>query len=286
MHTTASLTALAALAQESRLSVFRLLVKAGPDGLPGREIAQALGITPSALSFHLKELTHACLLTPRQAGRSIIYSANLETMKDLMGYLMENCCQGHSTAPSAQTGQTADAPEETPHATPHNAQADDRVYNVLFLCTGNSARSIMAEVLVSTMGRGRFRGFSAGSRPTGVVNPLAIEQIAATGYPLATLRSKGWDEFSAPDAPHMDFVITVCDSAAGEVCPLWPGHPISAHWGFEDPALVTGSEEVRRAAFRRVYRQLVARLNVFTSLPLSMLEKNAIQAELNRIGDA
>lgn len=193
-----------------------------------------------------------------------------------MAYLMENCCQARPTAssPSSQVNQVANAP------------ADDRVYNVLFLCTGNSARSIMAEALVSTIGRGRFRGFSAGSRPTGVVNSLAVEQIAGTGYPLATLRSKGWDEFGAPDAQHMDFVITVCDSAAGEVCPLWPGHPVSAHWGFEDPALATGSQEVRRAAFRRVYRQLVARINLFISLPLQMLEKNAIRAELTRIGDA
>ena len=160
----------------------------------------------------------------------------------------------------------------------------DKVYNVLFLCTGNSARSIMAEALVSTMGHGRFRGFSAGSHPGGVVNPFAVEQIAATGYPLDKLRSKSWDEFGAGEAPHMDFIITVCDNAAGEVCPYWPGHPMSAHWGFEDPAAAVGSDEDKRAAFHKVFRQIMARINIFVSLPLAMLEKNAVQHELAAIG--
>ncbi|WP_317205574.1 arsenate reductase ArsC [Janthinobacterium sp.] len=160
----------------------------------------------------------------------------------------------------------------------------DKIYNILFLCTGNSARSIMAEALVTTMGHGRFRGFSAGSRPAGAVHPLAIEQIEATGYPLELLRSKSWDEFGAPDAPQMDFIITVCDNAAGETCPYWPGHPMSAHWGFEDPAAATGSDEEKRAAFHKVFRQIMTRINVFLSLPLHMLEKNAIQHEIKAIG--
>lgn len=160
----------------------------------------------------------------------------------------------------------------------------EKVYNVLFLCTGNSARSVMAEALVSTMGKGRFRGYSAGSFPSGQVNPYAIEQIAGTGYPLEQLRSKSWDEFAAPDAPHMDFVITVCDNAAGEICPIWPGHPMSAHWGFQDPAAFTGAEEETRVVFQKIFRQIVSRMNVFLSLPLHMLEKNAIKRELDSIG--
>lgn len=162
----------------------------------------------------------------------------------------------------------------------------DKVYNVLFLCTGNSARSIMAEALVTTMGKGRFKGFSAGSQPGGIVNPLAIEQVANTGYPIDALRSKSWDEFGAPGAPHMDFIITVCDNAAGEVCPHWPGHPMSAHWGFEDPAAVqVTSDEEKRAVFNRIFRQIMTRMNIFVSLPLPMLEKNAIQREIQAIGE-
>jgi arsenate reductase len=160
----------------------------------------------------------------------------------------------------------------------------DKTYNVLFLCTGNSARSIMAEALVSTMGKGRFRGFSAGSHPGGTVNPFAIEQVMATGYPIENLRSKNWDEFTGPDTPHMDFIITVCDNAAGETCPIWPGHPLSAHWGFEDPAAVVGTDEEKREVFHRIFRQIMARVNAFVSLPLHMLEKNAIQQEIKTIG--
>ncbi|MGK5027449.1 arsenate reductase ArsC [Janthinobacterium sp. RB2R34] len=162
----------------------------------------------------------------------------------------------------------------------------DKVYNVLFLCTGNSARSIMAEALVTTMGKGRFKGFSAGSQPGGTVNPFAIEQVAHTGYPVDALRSKSWDEFGTPDAPQMDFIFTVCDNAAGETCPYWPGHPMSAHWGFEDPAAVIGTDEEKRTAFHRIFRQIMTRMNVFVSLPLQMLEKNAIQREIQAIGDS
>lgn len=162
----------------------------------------------------------------------------------------------------------------------------DKVYNVLFLCTGNSARSIMAEALVTTMGKGRFKGYSAGSQPGGTVNPFAIEQVANTGYPVDELRSKSWDEFGVKDAPHMDFVFTVCDNAAGETCPYWPGHPMSAHWGFEDPAAVSGTDEEKRAAFHRIFRQIMTRMNIFVSLPLQMLEKNAIEREIRAIGDS
>ena len=161
---------------------------------------------------------------------------------------------------------------------------DEKIYNVLFICTGNSARSIMAEALMTTMGKGRFRGFSAGSQPGGSVNPFAIEQIVATGYPLDQLRSKSWEEFSAADAPHMDFIFTVCDNAAGEACPYWPGHPVSAHWGFEDPAAATGTDEEKRAVFHKVFRQIMTRMNIFLSLPLRMLEKNSIHSEVTAIG--
>lgn len=160
----------------------------------------------------------------------------------------------------------------------------EKVYNVLFLCTGNSARSIMAEALLNTLGKGRFRAYSAGSHPGDTVNPFAIDKVQTLGYPLEILRSKSWDEFAAPDAPQMDFIITVCDNAAGEVCPVWPGQPISAHWGFEDPAAAQGSDDAKRQVFDKVFRQISARINIFANLPLATLDKAAIQRELKDIG--
>ena len=160
----------------------------------------------------------------------------------------------------------------------------DKTYNVLFLCTGNSARSVMAEAMLNVAGRGRFKAYSAGSHPTGKIHPLALEQIAAIGHPLDNLRSKSWNEFAGADAPHMDFVITVCGRAAGEVCPFWPGQPMTAHWGFLDPAAVEGTDAEKHAAFAKVCREIKMRLDIFQSLPLEKLEKLALKRELDRIG--
>lgn len=158
------------------------------------------------------------------------------------------------------------------------------VYKVLFLCTGNSARSIMAEALLNSIGNGRFRAFSAGSYPNGAVNPFALEQIASIGYTPQDLRSKSWDEFAAPGAPHMDFVITVCDRAAGEVCPVWPGQPMTAHWGFSDPAQAQGSEAEIRHVFSTICREIKTRLDIFCSLPLEKLDKMALKRKMDSIG--
>jgi arsenate reductase len=160
----------------------------------------------------------------------------------------------------------------------------DRVYNVLFLCTGNSARSIMAEVVMNRHGRGRFRAFSAGSHPTGTVNPFAIEALRNHKLPVDGLRSKPWDEFAAPGAPSLDFVFTVCDKAAGETCPIWPGQPMSAHWGIEDPAAATGTDEQKRAAFRVALVTLTRRIDLFLSLPLTSLDRMSLQRRLTEIG--
>jgi arsenate reductase len=160
----------------------------------------------------------------------------------------------------------------------------DKTYNVLFLCTGNSCRSIMAEAILNGTSRGRFKAYSAGSHPAGAVNPFALEQIDAIGYSQDQLRSKSWDEFSGSAAPHMDFVITVCDRAAGEVCPFWPGEPTTAHWGFADPGLADGSEEQVREVFAKVCREIKTRLDLFQSLPIEQLDKLALKRELDRIG--
>jgi arsenate reductase len=162
----------------------------------------------------------------------------------------------------------------------------DRTYNVLFLCTGNSARSILAEVLIEHWGRGRFKGFSAGSFPRGSVNPSALDLLERLHLRTSGLRSKSWNEFAQPDAPAMEFVFTVCDQAADEVCPVWPGNPVTAHWGVPDPASIEGTDEQCRQAFRDAYRQLEARIKLFVALPLEKLDRMAIEREVDEIGHA
>jgi arsenate reductase len=162
----------------------------------------------------------------------------------------------------------------------------EKVYNVLFLCTHNSARSLMAEAILNNLAvnRGAFKAFSAGSHPSGKPNPFALAQIQSAGLSVAGLRSKDWDEFAKPDAPKLDFVFTVCDNAANEVCPVWPGQPMTAHWGLPDPAGVEGSEEVKRKAFFTTFTQLSNRISLFVSLPMQKLDRLSLQAALKDIG--
>jgi len=162
----------------------------------------------------------------------------------------------------------------------------NKPFNVLFLCTGNSARSIIAESLTKGLGRGRFGGYSAGSRPGGRVHPLAYWVLEKNHYPTDGLRSKSWEEFGQPDSPAMDFVFTVCDSAAAEVCPLWPGQPVSAHWGIPDPAAVEGLDIDKRAAFQRAFDELHNRISIFVNLPFDSLDRLKLQQRLDEIGRA
>lgn len=162
-----------------------------------------------------------------------------------------------------------------------------QTYNVLFLCTGNSARSVMSEALVTILGKERFQGYSAGSKPTGKINPFAIEQIRQCdpSYPVEVLRSKSWDEFALPDAPRMDFIITVCDNAAGETCPYWPGCPTTAHWGYQDPAAAEGVDEDKRIAFHKVFRQIRMRIEAFVALPMASMDADALREAVKKIGE-
>jgi arsenate reductase (thioredoxin) len=160
----------------------------------------------------------------------------------------------------------------------------DRFYNVLFLCTGNSARSILAEAIMRKDGAGRFRSFSAGSHPQGEINPFALQVLNAANYPIDGMRSKSWLEFATPDAPVMDFVFTVCDNAAGEICPVWPGQPMSAHWGIEDPAAVQGTDLEKEAAFFAAFRYLKNRISIFMSLPLRSIDRLSLGTKLSEIG--
>jgi arsenate reductase len=162
----------------------------------------------------------------------------------------------------------------------------ERTYNVLFLCTGNSARSILAESIINKLGKGKFRGFSAGSHPKGQVHPMALVLLQKLDYPTDNLRSKNWDEFATADAPRLDFVFTVCDNAAGEVCPHWPGRPMTAHWGIPDPAAVEGAEVEKSLAFREAFRSMETRIKLFLSLPLASIDRMRLEERLDAIGRA
>ncbi len=160
----------------------------------------------------------------------------------------------------------------------------ERIYNVLFLCTGNSARSILAESIINKLGKGKFSGFSAGSHPKGQVHPIALALLLKLDYPTDNLRSKSWDEFAAPNALHLDFVFTVCDNAAGEVCPHWPGQPMTAHWGIPDPAAVEGTDSEKSLAFREAFRSLETRIKLFLSLPLASIDRMRLKERVDAIG--
>jgi arsenate reductase len=167
-----------------------------------------------------------------------------------------------------------------------DADQPDRIFNVLFLCTGNSARSILAESILAKDGAGRFRAFSAGSQPKGEVNPFALKVLRSFDYPVDGFRSKSWEEFAGPDAPVMDFVFTVCDNAAGETCPVWPGQPMTAHWGIEDPAAMEGSDIQKEAAFVAAFRYMRNRISVFAALPILSLDKASLRTKLVEIGQS
>ena len=160
----------------------------------------------------------------------------------------------------------------------------DKTYNILFLCTGNSARSVMAEALMNRLSQNRFRAYSAGSHPAGQVNPSTLELLIRKGFATEGLRSKNWDEFAQPGAPAMDFVVTVCDRAAGEVCPVWPGQPMTAHWGFEDPAAALGNDEARRKVFEKVFIEIARRVELMLALPVEKLDRLALERQVREIG--
>ena len=271
MEISTAIALLGALAQDTRLRIFRHLAQSGPQ--PAGQIGEAFGLPLATLSFHLKTLQQTGLLDCRREGRQLIYQARCAVIVELLAYLTEHCC----ALPSSTT-----IPLE--NLTRNPVTMPDKIYNVLFLCTGNSARSILAEVLMNHHGQGRFRAFSAGSHPTGRVNPYALRLLELQGLPCDGLRSKSWDEFATPDAPTLDFVFTVCDNAAGEVCPFWPGQPLTAHWGVADPAAAEGDDALKMLAFRSAFRELENRIRIFTSLPIHSLDRLTLQARLDDIG--
>ncbi len=247
-----------------------MLVKAGLEGLAAGVLSERLGLVPANLSFHLNQLRHAGLVWSRREGRSIIYAANFDAMNDFIAYLTENCSEEQAQALSAVGRRPG--------------SAVDHELNVLFLCTRNSARSIMAECALNRWGKGKFRGFSAGSHPSKNVHPMARQVLAKLRYETGGLRSKSWNEFARRGSPKLDFVFTLCDRAAAEVCPIWPGQPICAHWGVPDPVTFAGTGDARLRFFLRVYREIEHRIKIFTSLPLDTLERFTVERRMKEIG--
>ena len=263
--------AFATLGHPGRLAVFRLLMRFAPQGVRPTEIAEALTLKPNTLSHHLSELEAAGLIGVDRQGRSLFYSVRLDQVADLVGYLVNDAGRGR---PDIAANLKALAP----------LAVTDRPRNVLFICSGNSARSIFAEAILRDAGRGRFAAFSAGTKPGSQVNPRTALVLARANLDVSGLRAKHVSEFEQPGAPVMDFVFTVCDKAASEDCAPWPGQPMTAYWGVPDPVKATGDDAQKTAAFSRAYDELRRRITAFTALPFADLGKTALQHHLDTIG--
>jgi protein-tyrosine-phosphatase/DNA-binding transcriptional ArsR family regulator len=269
MELSSAATLFATLGHPDRLAVLRLLLRRLPDGVRPGEIAAFTGLRPSTLAAHLDGLVQAGLVTARRKGRAVFYRAEAARLGWLATYLAADCARGRVTVPQ---------PEPL-------GRIMSKTYTVLFICTGNSARSIMAEAILAQVGAGKFKAFSAGTRPTAEVNPTALAVLEHAGHPTAGLRSKGVEEFRGPDAPRLDFVFTVCDRAAAEECPPWPGQPITAHWGLPDPVKATGTEAEKAQAFNSVYAAMRRRILAFTALPFETLDRMSLQSRLDSIAE-
>ncbi|WP_288925383.1 helix-turn-helix domain-containing protein [uncultured Maritimibacter sp.] len=275
MDTNHATTAFAALSQPLRLDAFRLIVAAGPQGLLAGGIAEAMGAKQNTMSTNLAQLREAGLLVSRREGRGVRYAADLVAVQGLAGFLLDECCGGQPELCAPGRPGALGRMEGY-------AMTDKK--NVLFLCHGNSARSLIAETILNAEAGDRFRAFSAGAEPKSGPHPYTIDLLKTLGHDVSGLRSKSWDEFGLAEAPEMDFVFTVCDKAAGATCPVWPGQPMSAHWGVPDPVGAQGNEAEKRLAFSDAYRMLRNRILAFTALPLAALDSLSLKRELDDIG--
>ena len=264
--------AFATLGHPGRLAVFRLLMRFAPQGVRPTEIAAALGLKPNTLSHHLSDLTSCGLVAVARQGRSLFYAVDLDTSEALIGYLALDVGRARPDLLS---------PILTSHA--DKTIMRDSGFNVLFICSGNSARSIFAEALLRDLGAGKFVAHSAGTRPGTRLNPFALEVLDRNGHETGALRSKHLSEFQAPDAPEMDFVFTVCDTAAAEECPPWPGQPITGHWGLPDPVKAQGTDAEKGLVFARTYGALRRRIEAFVALPVASLDRISLQDRVDQI---
>ena len=263
--------AFATLGHPDRLAVFRLLNRFAPRGARPTEIAAALNLKPNTLSHHLADLTAARLITVTRQGRSLYYAVNLDVTEALIAYLALDIGRARPDLLSPLL------------ALPKEPAMRDTDFDVLFICSGNSARSIFAEVLLRDLGQGKFQAFSAGTRPNSELNPFALDVLARNGHDVSGLRSKHISEFQQADSITMDFVFTVCDAAAAEECPPWPGQPITGHWGLPDPVKATGTDAERALVFAQTYAALRRRVAAFVALPFDTLSRLSLQSRVDDI---
>ena len=278
METDRASHAFATLGHPGRLAVFRLLMRFAPQGVRPTEIAQALDLKQNTLSHHLADLADAGLVEASRQGRSLFYAVDLKATQALIGYFALDLCRARPDILSPLS--TPCPPLSTPCKDPAMRDTD---FDVLFICSGNSARSIFAEALLRDLGMGKFQTFSAGYLPNTELNPFALEVLQRNGHDIAGLRSKHLSEFQKPGAIVMDFVFTVCDTAAGEECPPWAGQPITGHWGLPDPVKATGTDAERALVFAQTYAMLRRRIMAFVALPFESLTRLSLQINVDAI---
>ncbi|WP_106743518.1 helix-turn-helix domain-containing protein [Yoonia maritima] len=265
---------LATLSHPQRMAVFRLLMRRCPDELPAGEIADALSLKASTASVYLSALTQVGLISQRRDKTRLLYAVNLETAGAVVSGLFVDCCRGRADL----------CPPPFSEVIKHMSSTTAPKFNVLFVCTGNSARSIFAETILRDMAGDRFTAYSAGTMHRSDLNPLAVEMLQSKGHDVSLLRSKNVSEFQGANAPNMDFVFTVCDHAANEECPTWPGQPVSGHWGMPDPVKAEGTDAEKRLAFHQTYGALHNRIQAFTALSFALLDRATLQKNVDEIG--
>lgn len=269
------------LGQPTRLAVLRSLLKVHPEGLNAGDIARMYEVPHNTMSAHLAVLSRAGLVLVERQGRIMNYRADLRGFRELVEFMARDCCGGRPEL----CGDILDRYPALPEVTEATESFMTPAFNVLFLCTHNSARSIIAEALLEKIGRGRFRGYSAGAEPARTPLPEVLERLSVLGHDTANLRSKSWDEFKGPDAPRMDFVIALCDAPHGQYCPDLSGQFVTAAWPLPDPAHFGGSPTERTTLLNELYAMIRRRLEIFTSLPFATLDRMALKARLDEIGD-
>jgi protein-tyrosine-phosphatase/DNA-binding transcriptional ArsR family regulator len=277
MEISAATRVFGALGQESRLALLRLLLTEMPAGIPAGEVADRLGMPSSTTSFHLAALEKAGLIVGTRQGRQIVYSVRLPVLRELLGFLTEACCGGRPELCGDLSGILPPLPEE-------HDQSVTPAFNVLFLSTRNSARSIMAEAILARYGGGKFRAYSAGSDPSDSPMPGVLKKLEAVGHDISGLHSKSWERFMGPDAPRMDFVIALCDTLDGQACPDFGDTAVTATWGMPDPAKFIGSAVEQSTMLNELYGSLYRRMVAFINLPFAKLERMALKARLDEIG--